>query len=678
MEIYFLAVTAYDTEGLESGYSEEMFVVPAILSDTESDSQFYTNKNTVNATLAGVPCNAAEMILAEDAAFGINSTGWKPFVPESNFTFSDATEGQPTVFVKTRDTSQNEIGWARGRITVDVTAPTATITDPIDGDYLYPALQTVRWSIDEANLASVTLGLNGSPQSLGPEVVEAIVELDSGVNLIEISALDQAGNSATASIQVTLDSDYDGDGIGDSYDADDDNDLMPDSWEVASGFDPLDPFDARLDGDSDGYANLTEYSAGTDPQDPGSYPILTLGVDHITVTDVTSEGFAVIWQATEPSTCSLELYDEMGTPLGNLEIVSESALYPPAEDIGVMKVTVSGLEANKPYGFQALTISKADGLALFTPVYPQLLEVVTETVDSVVDNDPIKQTIYDEDGSPADGALLVASVTGGNYPVTAWVGQDIASPWARVDLNRIYSGLTHENLQLLGGEELTLWGFGGQLGNYVNIQKIPLPTGAEQVALPDASHLSKESGYPLKLMIDLNVVGVPVHSTPALSSHSLLLYLKEQAGGDASVVENIRRYDSQTGSWETASWFLGVPAGMDFQIKAGEAYLLYLKQDVNDVWFEGIAHGAAIDLAQGLNLVCLPAAKEDLEYSSYEMLEDLGDDSQVSSIRRYDPTQGWQTTSWFAGSASGVEYNTSRGEGHLIYMNQERLNWRPY
>ena len=100
--------------------------------------------------------------------------------------------------------------------------------------------------------------------------------------------------------------------------------------------------------------------------------------------------------------------------------------------------------------------------------------MVTETVDSVVDNDPIKQTIYDEDGSPADGALLVASVTGGDYPVTAWVGQDIPSPWARVDLNRIYSEITHENLQLLGGEELTLWGFGGQLGNYVNIQRIPL------------------------------------------------------------------------------------------------------------------------------------------------------------------------------------------------------------
>jgi hypothetical protein len=154
--------------------------------------------------------------------------------------------------------------------------------------------------------------------------------------------------------------------------------------------------------------------------------------------------------------------------------------------------------------------------------------------------------------------------------------------------------------------------------------------------------------------------------------------VKEQAGGDASVVENIKRYNRQTGTWETASWFLGVPAGVDFAIKAGEAYLIYMKQDMDDVWFEGIAHGAAIDLAPGLNLVCLPTAEEDFEYNSYEMLEDLGDETEVSSIRRYDSTQGWQTTSWFLGSAAGAEYNTSTGEGYLIYMNQNKLNWRAY
>ena len=76
----------------------------------------------------------------------------------------------------------------------------------------------------------------------------------------------------------------------------------------------------------------------------------------------------------------------------------------------------------------------------------------------------------------------MASVTGCDFPVTAWVGQGVVSPWARVDLNQLYSSTTHENVQLVGGEELTLWSFGGQLGNYVNIQKVALPSGGEQVA----------------------------------------------------------------------------------------------------------------------------------------------------------------------------------------------------
>jgi hypothetical protein len=292
----------------------------------------------------------------------------------------------------------------------------------------------------------------------------------------------------------------------------------------------------------------------------------------------------VIWQVTEPSTCGLEVYDETNALLSNLDIVCESALNSDAEDIGVMKVTVSGLQADTIYYFQARTTSKADGLTLLTPLYPQVLEVVTESANASVTNDLISHMIYDEDGNAADGALLVASVTGGDYPITAWVGQDLASPWARADLNGIYSQLTHENLQLQGDEELTLWSFGGQLGNYINIQKIPPPTGVEREALPNSSNLSREQGFYLDLNIDLNVVGIPVHSTPGLTSYSLLLYLKEQAGGDASVVENIKRYNNQTGAWETASWFLGVPAGMDFPIKPGEAYLVYMGQEMNNLW----------------------------------------------------------------------------------------------
>ncbi len=66
--------------------------------------------------------------------------------------------------------------------------------------------------------------------------------------------------------------DSDSDGTINSSDADDDNDGMSDTFEVANGFQPLNAADATLDADSDGFTNLEEFQTGsnpTDPDDPG-------------------------------------------------------------------------------------------------------------------------------------------------------------------------------------------------------------------------------------------------------------------------------------------------------------------------------------------------------------------------------------------------------------------------
>ncbi len=59
--------------------------------------------------------------------------------------------------------------------------------------------------------------------------------------------------------------DTDLDGIGDYRDLDDDNDGMPDIWEVKYDLDPKNPKDADGDLDSDGRSNLQEYKDGTSP-----------------------------------------------------------------------------------------------------------------------------------------------------------------------------------------------------------------------------------------------------------------------------------------------------------------------------------------------------------------------------------------------------------------------------
>ena len=53
---------------------------------------------------------------------------------------------------------------------------------------------------------------------------------------------------------------------------DSDGDGMPDEWERKFGLDPNDPADADGDLDNDGFTNLEEFLAGTDPKDSASHP----------------------------------------------------------------------------------------------------------------------------------------------------------------------------------------------------------------------------------------------------------------------------------------------------------------------------------------------------------------------------------------------------------------------
>lgn len=59
-------------------------------------------------------------------------------------------------------------------------------------------------------------------------------------------------------------SDFDTDGTGNACDLDDDNDDIPDIYELAHGLNTFDANDANLDTDSDGLTSLEEYQAGTD------------------------------------------------------------------------------------------------------------------------------------------------------------------------------------------------------------------------------------------------------------------------------------------------------------------------------------------------------------------------------------------------------------------------------
>ncbi len=92
-----------------------------------------------------------------------------------------------------------------------------------------------------------------------------------GSYTLNYAVADTDGNLTEVARVVTVDVDTDSDGIVDAFDDDDDGDGMPDEFETTYGLDPL-VDDAQGDLDSDGYTNLREYRAGTDPTDPESVP----------------------------------------------------------------------------------------------------------------------------------------------------------------------------------------------------------------------------------------------------------------------------------------------------------------------------------------------------------------------------------------------------------------------
>ncbi len=77
-------------------------------------------------------------------------------------------------------------------------------------------------------------------------------------------AVDGYGGEQGA-IKLSILPDFDGDGIPDVSDSDDDNDGMSDVWEEEFGLNPKDPSDALDDNDEDGLTNLREFGRNTNP-----------------------------------------------------------------------------------------------------------------------------------------------------------------------------------------------------------------------------------------------------------------------------------------------------------------------------------------------------------------------------------------------------------------------------
>jgi hypothetical protein len=230
-------------------------------------------------------------------------------------------------------------------------------------------------------------------------------------------------------------------------------------------------------------------------------------VSEVMVTDITTRSFSVIWKSNEPSTPSLKVFNgsDCLTPTANAVITpspiasGDMDIADAAEDNGIMKVTVTGLSPDTEYCYQTVTTSKSSSDITIAPVTPEKVLTKLLTVRTYLDdltqnikpfaNDLILFQVFEPDQQTfSEGSLLVAEGPGG-AKLSAFVGDGIASPYALIDLNNLFTADTRVNMDLLGCETLILREFKGDAGcadsaTIVRFRKVPFDNELTAIKVP--------------------------------------------------------------------------------------------------------------------------------------------------------------------------------------------------
>ena len=149
--------------------------------------------------------------------------------------------------------------------------PAYGVTLSGDGDTAYIAAGTSGLQIIDATISILVSG------DEIPQVVTYTSTVDdAATDSFSFTVNDARLDSAVAAVDITILPDNDGDGIANSNDPDDDNDGMPDDFEIANGFDSFDATDGEEDLDNDGVSNVQEYINGTDVSVDDYGPVLVI------------------------------------------------------------------------------------------------------------------------------------------------------------------------------------------------------------------------------------------------------------------------------------------------------------------------------------------------------------------------------------------------------------------
>jgi hypothetical protein len=161
--------------------------------DNGSSTNIATLNVSGNATdtggIASVTVNGQTVTVNQDGSFSYAVT---------------LTAGANTVTTVATDNAGNQQSDVR-TVTYDASAPVLTVSAPADNSTTTQSFMSVTGTISESSTVTVSVN-NGSPQTaaISGGTFSATVNLTPGINTIDITAVDPAGNSATAKRTVTF------------------------------------------------------------------------------------------------------------------------------------------------------------------------------------------------------------------------------------------------------------------------------------------------------------------------------------------------------------------------------------------------------------------------------------------------------------------------------------------
>jgi hypothetical protein len=172
-------------------------------------------------------------------------------------------------------------------------------------------------------------------------------------------------------------------------------------------------------------------------------------------------------------------------------------------------------------------------------------------------------------------------------------------------------------------------------------------------------------------------VAFPLEPPADFSSFDLVSILGDDPGSDQVRVDAIQGVENGMGPAMTSTLDndTRIASGDDFPVAKGEGVFASVRFDAN-VEFQGPIQCEAIDLAAGVNLVsppCLPTG-----YSAFAMLQDIGTESVIAGIQRFNADSGrFESATYAGGVPAGSDFLIQPGEAYIVHTRTARPGFDP-